>query len=331
MSDADAQEAINQIQELTRKRIKEGRDSRIAKWQGTLESLLIKRGGRLAPGEVRTVGSLSPEEVDRFQKLQIVLDLPPFVKAAFLPAKIASQVTPPSAPQIVSGGVEKSQSNKMLVARADKRVRILIAEISPQGPGIDILEDANLLASYNYNTAEECVSDISKIIWIHFRNPRGWQEAEYIQYTEGWFYRSALYRTLDLPVTENYSYIHHPILLGLDRVDAVFRLMESTLTRLCEDRDETIANANAANRNREGAVEITRAGLAKEEAGAKDGLRNYLEDRLLELLKLLRGYEFINFRGFSGEEQRRCKIAFSRTVRVVLDGILADMTAAESA
>lgn len=331
MSDADAQEKISQIQELTRQRIKEGRDSRIAKWQGTLESLLVQRGGRLAPGEVRTVGSLSPEEVDRFQRLQIVLDLPPFVKAAFLPAKIASQVTPPSAPQIVSGGVEKSQSNKVLVARADKLVRILIAEISAQGPGIDILEDANLLASYNYNTAEECVSDISKIIWIHFRNPQGWQEAEYIQYTEGWFYRSALYRTLDLPVTENYSYIHHPILLGLDRVDAVFRLMESTLARLCVDRDETIANANAANRDREGAVEITREGLAKDAAGAKDGLRNYLEDRLLELLKLLRGYEFINFRGFSEEEQRRCKIAFSRAVRVVLEGILADMTAAESA
>ncbi len=331
MSDADAQKKIKRIQDITRQRIKMGRDSRIAKWQGTLESLLVRRGGSLVPGEVRTAGSLSPEEVARFQKLQIVLDLPPFVTAAFLPSKIAGQVVPPSAPHIVSGGVEKNRSNKVIVARSDKLVRILVAEISPQGPGIDILEDANLLASYNYNTAEECVSDISKIIWIHFRNPQGWREAEYIQYTEGWFYRSALYRTLDLPVTENYSYIHHPILLGLDRVDAVFRLMQSTLSRLCEDRDETIANANAANRNRDGAVEISREGLAKEESKARDELRNYLEDRMLELLKLLRGYEFINFRGFSEEEQRRCKIAFSRAVRVVLDGILADMTAAEHA
>lgn len=326
MTDPDIQGKLKEIQDVTRQRIKMGRDARIARWQGTLESLLVQLSKRLVPGEIRTMESLSPDEVNRFQKLQIILDLPPFVQAAFLPARVAGQVKPPNAPQLVSGGVEKNRSNKVLVARADKLARLLIAEISPQGPGIDILEDANLLASYNYNTAQECISDISKIIWIHFRNPAGWQEAEYIQYTEGWFYRSALNRTLDLPITENYSYIHHPILLGLDRVDAVFRLMEATLDRLCQDRNGTIANANAANLHREGVAEITRLSLARGESGPCEALRTYLEDRLLELLKLLRGYEIINFRGFSEPEQRRFKSAFTRVVRGVYDRFLEDMS-----
>jgi hypothetical protein len=326
MTDPDIQEKLKEIQDVTRKRIKMGRDARIARWQGTLESLLVQLSKRLVPGEVRAVESLNPDEVARFQKLQIILDLPPFVQAAFLPVRVAGQVTPPNAPQLVSGGVEKSRSNKVLVARRDKLARILIAEISPQGPGIDILEDANLLASYNYNTAEECVTDISKIIWIHFRNPKGWQEAQYIQYTEGWFYRSALNRTLDLPITENYSYIHHPILLGLDRVDAVFRLMEATLDRLCQDPEETIAAANAAHPRRKEAAEITRQALARGDVAARQALRSFMEDRLLELLKLLRGHEIINFRGFTKPEQRRFKTAFTRVVRAVSDRILADLS-----
>ena len=331
MADAETQEKIKEIQDATRRRVKAGRDVRIARWQGTLESLLVRVADRLVPGEIRAIESLSPEEVTRFQKLQIALDLPPFVQVAFLPVRVAGQVAPPGPSDRASGGAEKSRSNKVLMARGDKLLRILIAEISPRGPGIDILEDATLLASYNYNTAEECIGDLSKIIWIHFRNPRGWREEEYIQYTEGWFFRSALHRTLDLPVTENYSYIHHPILLGLDRVDAVFRLMEATLERLCADRDEAIANANAANLRREGAAEITRRGLADRDEGACDALRAYLEDRLMELLKLLRGYEFIHFRGFSEDEQRRSKIAFARAVRSVFERIVADMAPSDHA
>ena len=67
MDESARQEALKQIQEKTRLRIKAGRDPRFVQWQGTLEALLFKIQHLLVSGEVITFESLKPEEIKQFR------------------------------------------------------------------------------------------------------------------------------------------------------------------------------------------------------------------------------------------------------------------------
>jgi hypothetical protein len=60
-------------------------------------------------------------------------------------------------------------------------------------------------------------------------------------------------------------------------------------------------------------------------------LNIYLEEKLLGLLKLLRGYEIINFKAFSDAEQREFKITFARTVKEVYDMLFSEISAGSEA
>ncbi|WP_124330712.1 hypothetical protein [Desulfonema ishimotonii] len=320
MKETEKQKRLEKVREKVRARIDEGRDPRIAHWQGALESLLVTVHDHLVAGEVITVESLKPDDIRQFRNLQITLDFSPFVNAVFLPPHLAEKFNPPEVAEDMGRSSEKSPSTKVVVSRLNDYNRILTAELSPAKPGIDIFDSGSLLGSYNYNTPEECISDLSKIIWIHLRDREVWQQADYINYTEGWFYRSACHNIPDLPINVNYSYIHHPVLIRLNTVAAIFKLMKATLLGMYADPDRIIAAANDA-RLSGAATEISREGLVRGDAEQKKALDLWLEDRLLSLLKLLQGYDIVNFNAFSESEQREFKTMFTRTMTDVLNKI----------
>ncbi|MGE0085187.1 MAG: hypothetical protein AB7S75_12290 [Desulfococcaceae bacterium] len=301
-----------QVKEKSRERIKAGRDRRTVIWHETLETMFIQIRDYLVPGEIIAVESMNPDETAKFNTLRTTLDLAPFVSAAFFPPAVAARLKPAGE----AGTFERAADNscKILVSRVNDYDRILTAEISASNPGIDILDDGILLGCYNYGTAEECISDLSKIIWIHLKHRGTWSQEDYIRYTESWFYRSAAGRTANLPINANLSYIHHPVLIGLSPVKAIFRLIKATLTRVCGDIDNTIRLANDANMYKSSTVEITREGLSRGDEQQQNSLRIYIDEKLLGLLKLLRGYDIINFKGFSDAEQREFKLTFARVV-----------------
>ncbi len=309
------------LKEKSRERIKAGRDPRTVLWHETLEFMFIQIRDSLVPGEIIAVESMNAADSAKFETFRITLDLAPFVTAAFLPSAVAARLKPAGE----AGSFERAadSSCKILVSRVNDYDRILTAEISASNPGIDILDDGILLGCYNYGTAEECISDLSKIIWIHLKHRGTWSQEDYIHYTESWFYRSASGRVSDLPVSANHSYIHHPVLLGLTPVKAVFRLMKATMIRICGNTDNAIRLANDANMYKISTVEITREGLARGDEQQQNSLRIYIDEKLLGLLKLLREYDIVNFKGFSDAEQREFKLTFARVVDEIWQMLLA--------
>ncbi len=308
------------LKEKSRDRIRAGRDPRTVMWHETLETMLMLIRDSLIPGEIIAVESMNPDETATFSRLRTTLDLAPFVTAAFIPPAAANRLKPAGEAAAFERAAENSC--KILVSRVNDCNRILTAEISASNPGIDILDDGILLGCYNYSTSGECISDLSKIIWIHLKHRGTWDQEDYIRYTESWFFRSAAGRTAGLPVNVNHSYIHHPVLIGLSPVKAVFRLMKATLIRVCGDMDNTIQLANDANIYKNNTVEITREGLAGGDPQQQNSLRIYIDEKLLGLLKLLKEYDIVNFKGFSDAEQREFKFTFARVAEEIWEMFL---------
>jgi len=309
------------LKEKSRARIKAGRDPRTVLWHETLEAMLIQIRDSLIPGEIIAVESMNADDTAKCRSLRTTLDLAPFVTAAFFSSAAAARHRPAGETGIFERAA--ADSCKILVSRVNDYDRILTAEISASNPGIDILDDGILLGCYNYGTSEECLNDLSKIIWIHLKHRGTWSQEDYIRYTESWFYRSAEGRTASLPVNANHSYIHHPVLIGLTPVKAVFRLMRETLIRLCRNLDTAIVQANDANLYKSNTVEITREGLTHGDEQQLNSLRIYIDEKLLGLLKLLRGYDIVNFKGFSDADQREFKITFTLVVDEIWQMLLA--------
>ncbi|MEE4357413.1 MAG: hypothetical protein V2I97_13180 [Desulfococcaceae bacterium] len=322
---------LNALKKKSRARTDAGRDPRTVSWQQNLESLLIKIRKSLIPGEIISTESLDKEKKKIFDKVRISLDLAPFVTAVFLPPAIADGLKPGDNARSFERASDNSY--KILVSRIHDYNRILTAEISAHNPGIDILDDGSLLGCYNYSSPGECISDLSKIIWIHLKHISTWSHEDYIRYTESWFFRSAVNRMTDLPINVNHSYIHHPVLIGLTPVKAVFRLIQSTMNRLCADPVHVITLANDANLYKSNTVEISREGLVRGDSQQQNSLRIYVDEKLLSLLKFLKGFDIINFKSFSEAEQREFKRSFPRLVediyRMLLKKIGAPVPEAE--
>lgn len=311
------------VEKRTESRIRAGRDPRISRWQGAVEAMLTGLEAQLIRGEIVTAETLNPNDYAHFQRLQTELDLPPFVWAVYLPPGPADRLDPSETGKTLERAF--SDSRKVVVTRVNDFSRILVAEISASKPGIDILEEANLLGSHNYSDAEECIDDLSKIIWIHFRHKEQWTEPDFIRYTESWFYRSAVRKLTGLPVTANFSYLHHPVLIHSDIPTAVCTLLKSALDRMCADPDRTVRMANEANLYNPGTVRISREGLAGENPKEMKSFRIYIEDKLLGLLKFLKRCEVVSFQGFSMADQRRFKRLFARTSEEIYHSLLARM------
>lgn len=319
MNNNATQENLKKVKEKTESRIHAGRDPRIAHWQGALESILVMMEKYLVPGQIITVESLKPNEAEVFQTLHTLLDISPFVNAVFLPPSIANAMNPSEIADSIKRVPKENPSYMVLISKIRDYNRILAAEISPHPakPGVDIFEDGSLLGSYNYNTPEECIKDLSKVIWIHLKFKEKWSEKDFVSYTEGWFSRSADALITDLPINPDCSYIHHPVLLNISEVKAIFKLMKATLAKLFADPDNVIRMANTENQYDSSAIvntRITSDGILQGKEDESKSLHYYIENRLLELLKLLRGYEIIDFQKFSESEQTEFKNAFDETV-----------------
>ncbi|WP_207690823.1 hypothetical protein [Desulfonema limicola] len=313
---------LNSSGKKIKKPVKAGANKLTAAQHGAMETILINLKDILIPGEIVTSESLKPDQEAQFHKLKISLDLSPFAYAVFLPSGIYQNLGLYKKLEKKEKDIVPDDTSKILVSGINEYQRILTADISPDKPGINIFDQGSLLASYNYNTPQECIDDLSKIIWIHFKYKDAWTHDDYVKYTEGWFFRSANYKIPNLSINVNHSYIHHPVLINTNTIQAVFKLMKATLIRLFAHADKTIAAANAANLYKPDTVKITKSGLSNGKENEKKSLRLYFEDRLVGLLKLLQGYEIINFKSFSESEKNEFKRMFARTVEDIFQLML---------
>jgi hypothetical protein len=313
MEETGRETRLNEIQQQAQAQIEAGRTPGVVHWQAALASMLTTVSAHLVPGDIIPAASMGDGAAQRFEALQARLDFSPFVCGVFLPPELADTLSPAKiAPPLVRA--EKG-SMKILVVRVGDFRRILTAEIAPGRPGIDIFEDGSLLGSYEYDTPEDCMDDLSKVVWIHLKHQGAWSAEDCIRYTENWFTKSLALQDRDLPVNPNHSYIHSPTLLKLRPVDAVFQLMESTLADITGDAETVIAWADTAARQEGAAAPVTRGGLVRKNGDDLHALERCLEERLLTLLQWLNGFDIVDFKAFVDADQEVFKARFGQAVK----------------
>ncbi len=232
------------------------------------------------------------------------VDLSPNLHAAFLPPSIAGSVTPPESADELQRIDKGKPSYKILIARPGKDLRILCAEISEhaKNPGVDIFQSGALLGTYNYDTPQACIADLTKVIRMHIWEKGTWRRDDYKRYTINWFEKIMDLGKDTVCVREDFSFLHSPTLIKSNRVDAVFTLIFEILLKRFSDPDDQFKDAVSSIQNIKN----------KDDRVAQS---NKLAERgILELLSLMRELEIVNFGEFSNTENERFKKEFSRTI-----------------
>lgn len=314
MEKTENNKQIVEIRQRVIQWVRAGREPVMANWEGALESTLVTMRPYLMAGNVVTVENLSENDVNLFQALHLTLDISPFVAAVFLPPGVTRSFRTGEIPEKVQRVAPGAPSAMVLVSRVDDFGRIVAVELSSEAhkPGIDIFEGGQLLGSFDYRTPEECIRGLSRVVWVHLKARETWSSGQIVSYTESWFRRSAANRITDLPVTPQYSYIHHPELMQMSLVQAIFRLVRSALFGLLDDPERVIRSASRE------ALPVTREALARRQPEAMAALREFFVTQLVFLLKLLSGYRVADFQALSEHEKEAFYSAFDETVEGTL-------------
>jgi len=282
----------------------ENRDPRSARWQAALEEIMTLFIPRLEKGKLTSVSPLEEQDLPVFKSALASIDLSPGLWAAFLPPSAAALILPPAdAMEELVRIDEDKPSYKILIQRPGKESRILCAEISEYAhrPGIDIFQEGALLGSFNYQTNEICIEEMTRAVRAHAWEKGEWSRKDIIAYTVNWFERVTYLEQADVSVEEKRSFFHFPTLIRTDRVDALFRLLTAVLTlRFKADPEKFTVSLPAKTGN----------GDARPAACA-----SLAESCLLDLLNVFRSLELLAFKDFTGQEEKKFKTEFERSVR----------------
>lgn len=278
----------------------ENRDPRSARWQAALEEIMTLFIPRLEKGKLTPVSPLEEQDLPVFKSALASIDLSPGLWAAFLPPSAAALIlTPADAMEELVRIDEDKPSYKIIIQRPGRESRILCAEISEYANrlGIDIFQEGALLGSFNYETVQICMEEMTKAIRAHAWEKDEWAREDTIAYTVNWLEKVLYLERADVCVEEKRSFFHSPTLIRTDRVDALFHLLTTFLTFRFQADPEKLTASLPAKTARPAAC----ASLA--------------ESSLLDLLNVVRSLDLLDFKDFTDQEENKFKTEFTRSVR----------------
>ncbi|UCH20000.1 MAG: hypothetical protein JSU83_15710, partial [Deltaproteobacteria bacterium] len=187
--------------------------------------------------------------------------------------------------------------NAYSVILSNVRDHKLILQASLPGlefAGIDIFEDGKHFADYMYNTVEECLDDLSNVSWTYFRPKGDWSKDHIIRYTENWYGKSVYgVDGPDVRFHTEYSYVHHPEILDLTPLNAVFKLIQASVLMEYETLERAIEITNDLSRDMDlGEPVVTKAGIMRGDQAQCQALINRIVvgiDTNLEMLSYQKG------------------------------------------
>jgi len=294
------EQSVNEIYHKAEVREKAGRDPLNARWQATLEIMLLMMEKHVIeqPGELLTM-QIDDDEWEFYLNIKEKLDLPPETCAVLVTPSAFKNI-----PAVENEGFEYSgptpwerEAYSLVISDLKDHKTIMQAALpGVEHAGIDVFEDGNLLAEYSYNTIEECINDLSKITWIHF-NPEGrWTDELINRYTENWYVKGLEIGMENTMVHKEFSYLHHPELLNLTPLESVFRAMGEVISKGYENIQEMINTTNDMNRDFDfDKPVITKEGVLQDKKPECRALLDQIEldmDLSLEGLKHLEGVKF---------------------------------------
>ena len=314
------QESAEEIFEKAEAREKAGQDPFLCSLAGY--------PGNSAPGVRRVLASgpvvadaesMGREEWDFYLEVLEKLDLPPEICALLITPSAARAMPIPQGLEMDSRALPERDSFSMIIS--DCRDHKTVMQVSLPGVmsvGIDVFEHGSQLASYTYNTIEECLADLTRVIWIYFNPGQNWTEDEIIRYTENWFEKSDEINLEKATVHRDFSYVHRPELLGLGPLGAAFKVIAATIPKKYDSLEKAIESANAMNKDFEfGEPVITVQGILEDKEPECQALIRCIAaemDMLLETMDYLEGVPVLerSIPGYRGEFERIAREAYER-------------------
>jgi len=302
------QESAEEIFEKAEAREKAGQDPLYAHWQASLEILLLACEESLRPGRLLPIGIDGEKEWDFYQDVLEKLDLPPEVCAVLItPSGVRAMPIPQGLEMDALALPERDSFSMIISGCLDHTTVMQVSLPGVMSVGIDVFEHGAQLASYNYNTIEECLADLTRVIWIYFNPGQNWTQDEIIRYTENWFEKSQEINLEKASIHSEFSYAHRPELVGLAPLGAAFKVISATILKEYDSLEKAIESANAMNEDFElGEPVITVQGILEDkEPECQAFIRRIAAemDMLLETIDYLEGVPVLerSIPGYRGE------------------------------
>jgi len=188
--------------------------------------------------------------------------------------------------------------------------------------GVDVFDDGAHIADYSYNSVDECLEDLSRIVCIYFKSDENWAEERIIRYTENYFAKTLYtFGIEDVPVHPEYSYLHNPELLNLSSIESAFKAIRATIPKRFESLDEWIEFANDLNRDWDlGDPKITKMGILNDNKAQCQALLNQITFKIDQLLDILDSVEGVDLR-FRRADNPDYDRAFDEAVKAIYESI----------
>jgi hypothetical protein len=188
--------------------------------------------------------------------------------------------------------------------------------------GIDIFDDGKHFADYMYNTVEECLDEVSKVTWTYFQPKGDWSQQQIIQYTENWYGKSVYgIEGPDVKFHPEYSYVHHPDLIGLSPLDAVFKLIQATIPKEYDTLERAIEITNDVNKDMDlGEPMVTEDGILINDKAQCQALLNRIAVEIDMKLDMLSYMKYIKDPGRNIQDPNYSRV-FDETAKAIYKAI----------
>ena len=165
------------IVDVIQNRSPAGRNDSVQGWHNLLKKILSQMAPYLREGHLITFRRITDHEAVFFEQLRRKLAVPPSVTSIYLPPSVRYQMLynrPAGEPQpIPEHSPDNPPDDGIVLACRSADFNVVINALMakpPFTPAIDVYDDGQLLAGYVYNTIDECLDNLTRVLQIHLQS-----------------------------------------------------------------------------------------------------------------------------------------------------------------
>ena len=167
----------SRVAEIIEGRSPAGRHDLVEGWHKLLIKILGQMDPYMSKGHLVTFRRIDEQERNVFQKISQTISVPDTVGAIYIPPSVRYQMMyhrPEGEIRPVPDHSPDNPPDDGIVLACRKSdfnviVNALLAK-PPFAPAADVYDDGQLLAGYVYNTIDECIRDLTKIMRVHLHS-----------------------------------------------------------------------------------------------------------------------------------------------------------------
>lgn len=165
----------SRVAEIIEGRSPAGRHDLVRGWHNLLKKILRQMAPYLREGHLITFRRIDEQEREIFLKLSQTLSVPDGTGAIYMPPSVRFQMMyhrPQGEAPVPDHSPDNPPDEGIVLACRKSDFKVIINALlakPPFAPAVDVYDDGQLLAGYVYNTIDECIGDLTKVMQVHLR------------------------------------------------------------------------------------------------------------------------------------------------------------------